>query len=92
MNDKYIYLDYAANTPVDKAVLEKFNEITLKYYGNPNSTHDLGKITNKKINESTENILKLLQKKTNIDIDKEIKENEKIKKEENENINSFLKL
>ena len=32
-----IYLDYAANTPVDKRVLEKYNEITLKYFGNPNS-------------------------------------------------------
>ena len=28
-----IYLDYAANTPVDKRVLDKFNEITLKYCG-----------------------------------------------------------
>ena len=32
-----IYLDYAANTPVDKRVLKNYNDITLKYFGNPNS-------------------------------------------------------
>ena len=39
-SDKTIYLDYAANTPVDKEVLNRFNEATTKYYGNPNSTHE----------------------------------------------------
>lgn len=37
-----IYLDYAANTPVDKRVLAKFETITLSYYGNANSLHDNG--------------------------------------------------
>ena len=58
MNEEYIYLDYASNTPVDKDVLNTFNEITLKYFANPNSTHILGKVTNKKIQETTENIIK----------------------------------
>ena len=31
MNYEYIYLDYAANTPVDKEVLDVFNDTTLKY-------------------------------------------------------------
>lgn len=48
MEKKYIYLDYAANTPVDKEVLNTFNETTLKYFANPNSTHSLGIETNKK--------------------------------------------
>ena len=43
MEKEYIYLDYAANTPVDKQVLDVFNEATLKYFSNPNSTHGLGK-------------------------------------------------
>ena len=34
--NKTIYLDYAANTPVDKNVLEVFNDATIKYFGNPN--------------------------------------------------------
>lgn len=37
-----IYLDYAANTPVDKRVLAKFDEVTLSCYGNANSLHDSG--------------------------------------------------
>ena len=31
MKKEYIYLDYAANTLVDKQVLDVFNETTLKY-------------------------------------------------------------
>ena len=71
-NKDYIYLDYAANTPVDKEVLETFNEITMEYFANPNSTHCLGKITKTKIEEITKNILDLLQKETNIKADSEI--------------------
>ena len=67
-----IYLDYAANTPVDPEVLDTFNKVTLEYYANPNSTHPLGIEVNKKINESTENIMKMLQKETNLNEDTEI--------------------
>ena len=38
----YLYLDYAANTPVDEEVLKTFNDSTLKYFANPNATHGLG--------------------------------------------------
>ena len=72
MNKDYIYLDYAANTPVQKEVLDVFNEITLDYFANPNSTHNLGKNANKKIDETTNNILNLLKKETNISEDTEI--------------------
>ena len=37
-----VYLDYAANAPVDEEVLEVFNEISKKYFANPNATHKLG--------------------------------------------------
>lgn len=30
MNDEYIFLHYAANTPVDKEVLDVLNDTTLK--------------------------------------------------------------
>ena len=72
MNKEYIYLDYAANTPVDTEVLNKFNEVTLKYFANPNSTHDLGKYTSNKINEVTNNIMNLLHNEVNIEEDNEI--------------------
>ena len=61
MNKEYIYLDYAANTPVQKEVLDTFNDVTQQYFANPNSTHNLGKETNSKIVQTTENILKLLK-------------------------------
>ena len=43
-----VYFDYAANTPVDEEVLDEFYEASLKYYGNPNSTHKLGREANRK--------------------------------------------
>lgn len=69
MNDEYIYLDYAANTPVDKQVLDVFNDTTLKYYANPNSTHKLGRIVKKEIEDITCSIIDKLKRNTNIDDD-----------------------
>ena len=37
-----IYLDYAANTPVDDRVLNDFVNATKKYIANPNSNHAIG--------------------------------------------------
>ena len=56
--NKTIYLDYAANTPVDKEVLDVFNEATMKYFGNPNSTHGLGVQAKEQIDIATNNIIK----------------------------------
>lgn len=67
-----IYLDYAANTPVDKEVLDTFCNTTLKYFANTTSTHPLGKIVNEKIKESSDNIMNLLKQHTNLDSDMEI--------------------
>ena len=69
MNDEYIYLDYAANTPVDKEVLDVFNDTTLKYYANPNSTHKLGRMVEKEIEDITCSIIDKLKRNTNIDDD-----------------------
>ena len=44
-----IYLDYAANTPVDEEVLKVFNDATRKYIANPNSSHPLGKLAKEEI-------------------------------------------
>ena len=72
MDRKYIYLDYAANTPVDKDVLDTFNNATLKYFANPNSTHSLGVETNKKIEEETNKIMQMFQTEAKLDNDMEI--------------------
>ena len=55
-----IYLDYAANAPVDPEVLEAFNEATTKYFANPNSTHKLGVEAKEAIDKATKNIAKNL--------------------------------
>lgn len=53
-----IYLDYAANTPIDKEVLDYYYEISQKYYGNPNSNHKMGLMAKEVIDTATENIAK----------------------------------
>lgn len=63
---KSIYLDYAANTPVDESVLKVFDESTIKYYGNPNSTHGLGLLAKEQIDNATSNIINNFKEKYNI--------------------------
>ena len=60
-----IYLDYAANAPVDKEVLDIFNEATIKYFANPNSTHKLGLEAKEAIDRATKNIARNLGIKEN---------------------------
>lgn len=55
-----IYLDYAANTPVDKRVLDTFHKITLDYFGNPNSPHTLGDMAREKMLQTTQRIADIL--------------------------------
>lgn len=54
-----IYLDYAANTPVEKDVLKNFVESTTKYIANPNSSHPLGVLAKEEIDRCGANISKL---------------------------------
>lgn len=51
-----IYLDYAANTPVEKDVLKEYVNATTKYIANPNSSHPLG-IEAKKIIDDSSNVI-----------------------------------
>ncbi len=43
MNNKTIYFDYAATTPMRAEVLEEVNRVQSKIYGNPSSVHALGR-------------------------------------------------
>ena len=54
-----IYLDYAANTPVDENVLNDFVNITKNYSANPNSTHPAGKEAKKIIDNSSQLVAKI---------------------------------
>lgn len=68
----YLYLDYAANTPVDEEVLKTFNDTTLKYFANPNATYGLGVEVNEKINKTTDKIINLFNENTRLDSNMEI--------------------
>jgi cysteine desulfurase len=71
-NDKNIYLDYAANTPVDKEVLLTFVENTQKYIGNPNSTHPIGIKAKNAIDNASKNIIHNLNQAYNINKNMEL--------------------
>lgn len=51
-----VYLDYAANTPVDEVVLEAFCKINREYYGNANAKHAMGEEANHLIKKTSESI------------------------------------
>jgi cysteine desulfurase len=51
-----IYLDYAADTPTDEAVLEVFLKTQREFFANPNSSHALGVKAAKKLEAETDGI------------------------------------
>lgn len=59
-----IYLDYAANTPVEDEVLDVFLKATKKYIANPNSNHELGRLAKKKIDKASKNIADYFKSKS----------------------------
>ncbi len=58
-----IYLDYAANTPADKEVLEVYYKESMTALANPNSKHLLGREAKRRLEEITAGIADLLQVK-----------------------------
>ena len=55
-----IYMDYAANTPADPAVLEAFLKAERTYLGNPNSNHPAGQAAREEMARVTNAIAALL--------------------------------
>lgn len=53
-----IYLDYAANTPVEEEVLNEFIKVTKSYIANPNSTHEEGKKAKEIIDKTSSKLSK----------------------------------
>lgn len=60
-----IYLDYAADTPADEAVLQTFHNLSKDYIANPNAGHSLGRKAKARIEEATGHIASLLNVKAN---------------------------
>ncbi|SHH54289.1 cysteine desulfurase [Sporobacter termitidis DSM 10068] len=58
-----IYLDYAADTPAAREVLDVFSDTALRYAANPNSLHTPGRQAGARLAECTEQIKTLLNLK-----------------------------
>ncbi|NLP34401.1 MAG: cysteine desulfurase [Clostridiales bacterium] len=55
------YFDYAANTPVDPAVIECFSEECTRHIANPNSSHFLGREAKGRMEQITKQIAGMLE-------------------------------
>ncbi|MDY7395070.1 cysteine desulfurase family protein [Aureibaculum sp. 2210JD6-5] len=53
-----IYLDNAATTPIDANVIERITEVMTTVYGNPSSTHQLGRKAKVVVEEARKSIAK----------------------------------
>lgn len=63
-----IYLDYAANTPPCKEVLEVYIDKQIKYIANPNSTHPLGQEALVQLTEEIDKIRLFFDKKSEYEV------------------------
>ena len=60
---KYVYLDYAATTPMDPRVIEVMNEHFRESYGNSSSLHSMGQKAAQTLGKSRETVASLINAK-----------------------------
>ena len=60
MDNSIIYLDNNATTPLDKRVLDAMLPYFTNEFGNPSSTHNFGKTSNKAVETAKKNVAKLI--------------------------------
>ena len=65
MQERRIYFDHAATTPVCKEALEKMLPYFTEVYGNPNSQHAYGRESAKAVDEARDSIAKIINAKPN---------------------------
>ena len=65
MENKPIYFDHAATTPVCKEALEKMLPYFSEVFGNPNSQHAFGRESAKAVDEARDTIAKIINCKPN---------------------------
>ncbi len=63
MQERNIYFDHAATTPVCKEALEKMLPYFTEIYGNPNSQHAFGRESAKAVDEARDSIAKIINAK-----------------------------
>jgi len=59
-NSKYVYLDYAATTPMDPRVIEVVTKHFKETYGNASSLHAMGQISHQVLENSREMVASLI--------------------------------
>jgi cysteine desulfurase len=57
------YFDYTATTPVDEEVLETYNLVSRKYWGNASSHYELGSVANSLLEKAKQEVLSLFNLK-----------------------------
>lgn len=62
--NKKIYLDYAATTPLDVAILEKMQPFFITEFGNPSSVHMLGQSAMESIDKAREKVANFINSKS----------------------------
>jgi len=58
--DNHIYLDYAATTPVDKAVVDAMKPYQNEIFGNPSSIHSYGREARAAVEQAREDIARFI--------------------------------
>ncbi|MEA5026737.1 MAG: cysteine desulfurase family protein [Erysipelotrichaceae bacterium] len=56
-----IYLDYSATTPLNRKVLDVYEAVSIRYFANPNSHHQLGRQAKALIDQATNEIAGILK-------------------------------
>jgi len=65
MNNTEHYFDWAATSPADESILKEALEEALKYWGNPSSSHKIGKEAKKALETARERAAKALKVEAN---------------------------
>ena len=68
MEQKHIYMDYAATTYVKPEVLAEMTPYFTEYFGNPSSVHSYARETKKAMDHAREQIAEAIAEEVNLEL------------------------